>query len=132
MFYDIAKDISEITKKNKEISTVYIKGGVHSQAMVNFSKLYPILNKAIPELWSVTDYCRVALMDSEFCKKLLKGGMTMNNINYEKEHMEKKKLIKKHMWYDVFICENKLQFILKNTKDDVQNVCIVANIDNGI
>ena len=46
--------------------------------------------------------------------------------------MEKKKLIKKHMWYDVFICENKLQFILKNTKDDVQNVCIVANIDNGI
>ena len=132
VFYDIAKDISEITKKNKEISIVYIKGGIHSQAMVNFSKLYPILNKAIPELWSVTDYCRVALMDSEFCKKLMKGGMTMNNINYEKENMGKKKLIKKHMWYDVFICENKLQFILKNTKDDVQNVCIVANIDNGV
>ena len=129
--YDIAKDISEITKTNQQISTVYIKGSVYSQAMVNFSKLYPILNKAIPELWSVTDYCRVALLNPKFCRQLIKGGMTVNKLSFEKENIEKRKLIKKHMWYDVFICENKLQFILKYVREDVQSVCLVANINNG-
>lgn len=132
VFYDIAKDISEITKKNKQISTIYIKGSVFSQAMENFSRLYPILNKVVPELWSMTDYCRVALMNPKFCKQLIKGGMTANKLSFEKENMGKKELIKKHMWYDVFMCDNKLQFILKHTKDDVQNACIVANIDNGV
>lgn len=131
MFYDIAKDISEITKTNQQISTGYIKGSVYSQAMVNFSKLYPILNKAIPELWSVTDYCRVALMNPKFYSQLIKGGMTVNKLSFEKENIEKRKLIKKHMWYDVFICENKLQFILKYIREDVQSVCLVANINNS-
>ncbi len=110
--YDIAKDLFAITNDNENIKEVCIAGVVETRAMSNFVKLYPIIERMIPEKWNIPDYARIALMSSNFAKQMpqfipLAGG-----------YMERR-LIKKHMWYDVFLLDEHL--LLVALKSDIKN-----------
>ena len=115
--YDIAKDLFSITEDNKNIKEVCITGSVKSQAMSNFVKLYPIIEKIIPEQWNIPDYCRIALMSSNFSEQMLQ--FIPITKEYAENNYSNKRLIKKHMWYDVFLLDEHL--LLVALKSDIKN-----------
>lgn len=117
--YDIAKDIFSITNDNENIKEVCITGSVETQAMTNFVKLYPIIEKMIPELWNIPDYARISLMSSNFAKQVLQ--FIPITKEYAESDYSNKRLIKKHMWYDVFLLDEHLLLVaLKSEKNKHQ------------
>lgn len=114
--YDIAKDIHDLTNANKNISKVCVKGGVSTPAMTNFANLYPIVHRLIPEKWPAPDYCRIALMDSDFSEQLLKYS-TIRRTFVEGSYKEKTQ-IKNCMWYDIFVLDDEV--LLIKLKGDVK------------
>lgn len=114
--YDIAKDIHELTDMNKNISKICIKGSVSTPAMTNFANLYPMVHRLIPEKWPAPDYCRVALMNSDFSKQLLKYS-TIRRTFFE-NYYKKRTKIKSYMWYDVFVLDGEV--LLIKLKADVK------------
>ena len=115
--YDIAKDLFSITNDNKNIKEVCITGAVKSQAMSNFVQLYPIIEKIVPEQWNIPDYCRIALMSSNFSEQMLQ--FIPITKEYSANNYLNKRLIKKHMWYDLFLLDEHL--LLVALKGDIKN-----------
>ena len=109
VFYDISKDIFEITNENKKITRVCVIGSVRTQAMANFFKLYPIMERIIPEKWSVPSYSQIVMMNSEFANMFWKHIPVCER--YIESEYQSKKLLKKHMLYDLFILDNRLLLI---------------------
>ena len=117
--YDIAKDIFSITNDNENIKEVCITGSVETQAMTNFVKLYPIIEKMIPELWNIPDYARISLMSSNFAKQVLQ--FIPITKEYAESDYSNKRLIKNHMWYDLFLLDEHLLLVaLKSEKNKHQ------------
>lgn len=115
--YDIAKDLFSITNDNKNIKEVCITGAVKSQAMSNFVQLYPIIEKIVPEQWNIPDYCRIALMSPNFSEQMLQ--FIPITKEYSANNYLNKRLIKKHMWYDLFLLDEHL--LLVALKSDIKN-----------
>ena len=115
--YDIAKDLFAITNDNENIKEVCIAGSVETRAMSNFVKLYPIIEKIIPEQWNIIDYARTALMSSNFSEQMLQ--FIPITKEYAENNYSNKRLIKKHMWYDVFLLDEHL--LLVALKSDIKN-----------
>lgn len=116
VFYDISKDIFEITNKDKNIKKICVTGTIETQAMSNFFKLYPIMSRIIPEQWNIPDYCRIALMNPQFSNQILSNAPICEK--YIESEYSKKKLIKSHMMYNVFSLDDFL--LLVELKNDVK------------
>ena len=109
VFYDISKDIFDITNKDQNIKKICITGTVETQAMSNFFKLYPIMNRIIPEQWNIPDYCRIALINPQFSKQILTNAPICEE--YIESEYSNKKLIKSHMMYNIFSLDHVLLLI---------------------
>lgn len=130
VFRDIANDISEMIENNPKIQTITINGAVYSEAMTNFAKTYPIARKIIPEFWGLLDYSRIGVQNPNFGKFLLKSKMFYQPLNFEKNNIHKK-LLKKHMWYDLFTYgDDILQIALRHQPLDKKCATSVVLIIN--
>lgn len=105
--YDIAKDVNAIIKENKAIAKVCVSGHIRAPATENFWRIYPIMWKMIPEWWN---NCRLILNSPPFETKSTYVAST-----FSEDDFREKKLVKKHMWYDIFVLDNELLHVkMKN------------------
>lgn len=116
VFYDLTNDVHDILKLNNKFTHFCIQGAVSSQAMQNFSQVYPILDRIIPEKSYTPHYCILALLSHQILYFTLKY-MPMS------EHLKKtkylsKKLLKNHLWYDIYSLDEKI--LLFQLKKDVK------------
>jgi len=112
--YDIAKDVFEISKTYSEISHFGIIGEIKTQTNKNFFKLYPITNRFITENFRMLAYYRLGLSHHELSKRLIKD----KDVFFYEPKYRSKKLIKKHMMYNMYILDNRiLQIVLRKDKN---------------
>lgn len=109
VFYDISKDVFEVTNQNKGITRVCVVGSVRTQGMANFFKIYPIMERIIPEKWSIPSYSQIVMMNPEFAKMFWKHIPVCER--YIESEYRNKELIKSHMWYDLFVLDKKLLLV---------------------
>lgn len=104
--YDIAKDADEIINSNAKISRLCVIGSISTPAMTNFWKLYPIMNKIIPEKSHGADHSRLVLFNSKLIKMetYSSDAVLLNNLSEMKR-------IKSHMWYDMFVVDHKMLLV---------------------
>ncbi len=116
VLYDVSKDVYEITSKNEQISGVCIIGSIKTESTTRFRKLYPIIDRLIPEKWKIPYFCQIAFMNPDFCEKIL------NYLPIHKEFVESKyknkKKIKETMHYDVYILDEKM--LLIDLRDNIR------------
>jgi hypothetical protein len=80
--------------------------------MHNFSELYPIMRRVIPEKWNIPAYCIVGLYSYEFSKKMLEHIPILDE--FIENNYTAKTILKTHSWYDVCLFDRKvLLFALK-------------------
>lgn len=106
ILYDLSKDISDILHfPDNKFSYICIKGMISSQAVNNFSILYPIINRIIPEKWPAACYCTLALFNHEITDCIEKYGIIGPLFE---EKVLSKTLLKSHLWYDIYLVNDKI------------------------
>jgi hypothetical protein len=107
VLYDLSKDISEITHyAPNKFSHICVKGMISSQILRNFSMLYPIINRIVPEKWNTVSYCSLALFNHEIADCAVKYGLI--DKEFEESKYVSKTLLKSHLWYDVYSVDEKI------------------------
>lgn len=71
VIHDISKDIFDITRDNKNISRVCVVGSITSPIFMNFSRIYPIIDRIIPEKWCAPTYFRLATLNPDVANAIL-------------------------------------------------------------
>ncbi|MCR4623792.1 MAG: glucosyltransferase domain-containing protein [Alphaproteobacteria bacterium] len=105
VLYDVSKDIHEIREKNKNLSGFCCTGNLQTYAMNNFVKLYPIINRIIPEQWYIPTMCQIALIDYKFAESFIKY-FPVDKI-FDQNKYNRKRLAKSSSLYDIFIWDEK-------------------------
>ena len=115
VLYDVSKDIHERREKNKNLSGFCLSGSLQTYAMNNFAKLYPIIDRIIPEQWTVSIMCQIALIDYKFADSFIKHFLA--NQFFDQGKYKNKRLAKSTSLYDIFIWDEKvIQVNLKSSR----------------
>lgn len=109
VLYDASKDIYNIINKNEKISEVCVIGSIKTECTSRFVNLYPIINRLLPEKWKTPYLCQIALMNPDFCEKMLKYIPIYKEFT-ESNYKDKVK-IKETMHYDLYILDKKMLLI---------------------
>lgn len=89
--YDLVKDVYDIMENNSNLKYFSIRGWVSSQNLANFSQIYPIIDKIIPEQWHIIYYSRLSLLSQQFSYYIVNERQIINWL-YEDKYISKKLL----------------------------------------
>ncbi len=106
VLYDVSKDVHEIREKNKNLSWFCFSGSLQTYAMNNFSKLYPIVNRIIPEQWFIPTMARLSLIDYKFADSFISHFPV--DKRFDQSKYKNKRLAKSASLYDIFIWDEKV------------------------
>lgn len=116
VLYDVSKDIHEIREENKNLSGFCFTGSLQTYAMNNFSALYPIINKIIPETWYVPAMAQLAMTDYKFADSFIRY-FPVDKI-FDQNEYKNKRLVKSCSLYDIFIWDEKaIQIKFKSSRE---------------
>lgn len=108
VYYDIVKDISEILKNNNNFKYCGFRGNVYSQSLANFSQIYPIFDRVIPERWHVICYSRLSLLSHQF-SDFITNDRQKNSWMYDDMNVSKK-LLKSRSSYNLYSIDDNALF----------------------
>ncbi len=106
VLYDISKDIYDFSSKNENIKGICVKGSVDTRVSLGFIRLYPIIDRIIPEKWKASCLCKLAIMHTDFGENMLKYVPIKKDF-YKKGYKKKEK-VKEILYYDVYILDDKM------------------------
>lgn len=106
VLYDVSKDVHEIREKNKNLSGFYFSGSLQTYAMNNFTELYPIVNRIIPEQWFIPTMARLSLIDYKFADSFISHFPV--DKRFDQSKYKNKRLAKSASLYDIFIWDEKV------------------------
>lgn len=123
--YDITKDIFEVSNQYPQITHFSIIGKFKTPSCKTFFELYPIMNRIFSDELNIFTYHRLGFINDKLEESLTRDETI---FFYEPKHFSKK-LIKRHMMYDLYILNDYiLQIALKKAENPIKERYTIMKI----